>query len=335
MMGKKVSMKDIADKVGVSTALVSYVLNGLEKEKRIKPEIVEKVKKTIKEMNYKPNQIARSLRKGSTNTIGLIVADIANPFFGQLARIIEDEANRYNFTVIFGSSDEDHSKLKSLVNSLIYRQVDGFIIIPSEGCNEQIRFLIQQEIPVVLLDRYLPEIPTNFVVIDNYMATYKSVNCFISKGYNKIALFAYKSNMIHMRERIRGYTEAMKYNNLEKEIIIKEITHNNVRHEVEKAIENIIKQKDANALIFATNTLTLSGLYALKNFNINIPKEMAIIGFDGHEVYDFIDPPLTYIQQPLQEMGKESVKILIEEIKGSKKTVHVELKHQLIERSSC
>ena len=106
-MPKRTSLKDIAAKVGVSTALVSYVMNGQEKEKRVGSEIVEKIREAAIELNYKPNQIASSLRKGSTNTIGLIVADIANPFFGQLARIIEDEASKYNYIVIFGSSDEN------------------------------------------------------------------------------------------------------------------------------------------------------------------------------------------------------------------------------------
>ena len=108
-MQRRVSMKDIADKVGVSIALVSYVLNGQEKEKRVGAEVVKKIREAAKELNYQPNQIARSLRTKTTKTIGLVVADIANPFFGQLARIIENEANNFGYTVIFGSSDEDES----------------------------------------------------------------------------------------------------------------------------------------------------------------------------------------------------------------------------------
>lgn len=333
-MAKKVSMRDIAEKVGVSTALVSYVLNGLEKEKRVGPEVVKKILAAAKELKYKPNQIARSLRRGSTNTIGLIVADISNPFFGQLARVIEDEAAKIGYTVIFGSSDEDCYKSGTLIDTLINRQVDGIILTPSEGCKEQIKEIVANGLPVVLIDRYFPEISTNYVVLDNYMATYNAVKCFVSKGYFKIKMIAYDSLLIHMKERIRGYIDAMTDNGLEKETLVKKVRFSHSKSDTEKFMNELISSKEMDALLFATNTLSLNGLYIIRKQNIKVPDELAVIGFDGHEVFDFFQSPLTYIQQPLEEMGKESVKVLIEQIKGSKKTVHVELKHQLITRSS-
>lgn len=334
-MAKKVSMKDIANKVGVSTALVSYVLNGLEKEKRVGPEVVKRIHQAAKDLKYKPNQIARSLRKGSTNTIGLIVADISNPFFGLLARVIEDEAAKSGYTVVFGSSDENSKKSAILIDTLLNRQVDGFIITPSEGSTEQIKSLMLGDIPVVLIDRYLPDISTNRVVLDNYMATYSAVNCFISKGYKKVNLIAYKSLLVHMQERIRGYREAMEAHGLANEIVVKEIRYNHAKSEIERVMEDLLTEKKMDALLFATNALSISGLYAIRRHNIKVPEELAVIGFDGHEVFDFFQPPLTYIQQPIEEMGKESVKILLEQIKGSRKKVQIELTHQLVERASC
>jgi LacI family transcriptional regulator len=334
-MAKKVSLKDIAEKVGVSTALVSYVMNGLEKEKRVGKEIVEKINQAAKELHYQPNQIARSLRRGTTNTIGLIVADISNPFFGQLARVIEDEAAKYGYTVVFGSSDESCMKSASLMETLVNRQVDGFIITPTEGCADHINSLIQKEIPLVLMDRFFPELPVNHVVLNNYMATYSAVNHFISKGYRNISMIAYNSSLIHMQERIRGFKDAMKENGLEKDATVKEIRYTHIKYDMEQIIESIVKEKKIHALLFATNALSINGLYAIKKYDIKIPEELGVIGFDGHEAFDFFQPPLTYIEQPLEEMGKESVKILLEQIKGSKKTVHVVLKHKLIERASC
>jgi len=334
-MAKKVSLKDIAEKVGVSTALVSYVINGLEKEKRVGKEIVEKIKQTAKELNYQPNQIARSLRRGTTQTIGLIVADISNPFFGQLARVIEDEAAKYNYTVVFGSSDESCIKSASLMETLVNRQVDGLIITPTEGCADRINSLIQKEMPLVLMDRFFPELQANHVVLNNYMATYSAVNHFLSKGYRNISMIAYNSSLIHMQERIRGFKEAMKDNGLEEEATVKEIRYNHIKYDMEQIIEDIVKEKKTNALLFATNALSINGLYAVRKYNIKIPEELAIIGFDGHEAFDFFQPPLTYIEQPLEEMGKESVRILLEQINGSKKTVNVVLKHKLNERASC
>ena len=159
-MKKKVSQKDIAQKVGVSTALVSYVLNNL-KEGRISKVVAQKIRETAKELNYRTNQIAKSLKINKTFTIGLIVADISNPFFSSLARIIEDEADKKNYTVIFGSSDENAQKSWKLINALVDRQVDGFIIAPAENTESNLTYLKDHDIPFVLIDRYFPGLETN------------------------------------------------------------------------------------------------------------------------------------------------------------------------------
>ncbi|MGE5428377.1 MAG: LacI family DNA-binding transcriptional regulator [Methylococcaceae bacterium] len=335
-MSKRVSLKDIATKVGVSTALVSYVMNGLEKEKRVGPDIVKKIRVVARELNYKPNQIARSLRKGSTNSIGLIVADIANPFFSQMARIIEDEAARNHYTVIIGSSDENCSKSASLIETFLDRQVDGFILVPSEGCRDQIEGLVKREVPVVLVDRFIPELNTNYIVLHNFMATYEAVTHFLSKGYNRIAMVAYQSSLIHMQERVNGYRQAMIDNQLEENIQIKELSYNHVKEDMQKAMEEMLTgDQKPNALLFATSILSVTGLYAIRNCNLKVPDDIAVIGFDGNEVYDFFYSPLTYIEQPLEDMGKEAVRVLLNQIKGSTKKEQIMLKHQLIQRESC
>lgn len=333
MREKKVSLKDIAKEVGVSTALVSYVLNGLAKEKRVGKEVVDKINKAARELNYQPNQIARSLRKGSTNTLGLIVADISNPFFAQLARVIEDEAAKNNYTVVFGSSDENCKKSESLIDTLLNRQVDGLIVAPTEGCTEHIISLAKREVPIVLFDRYLPEISTSHVVLNNYQSTYSAVEHFLLKGFTKIKLVAYKSAMIHMQERIRGYREAMQNHGIAKDSVVKEVRYNHIKNDMEKIFNEI--ESDTDAVLFATNALSLEGLYAIRKKNLRVPEDIGVIGFDGHEAFDFFNPALTYIKQPLDEMGKESVRILIEQIKGSRKIVQVVLKSELIVRESC
>src|SRR3546814_206261 len=143
---KKVSLKDIAQRAGVSTALASYVLNGKEKEHRVGKEIAAEIKKIASELNYQPNYVAKSLRSGKTQTIGLIIADISNPFFANIARIVEDEARNKGYTVIIGSSDENADKSWTLLNVLINRQVDGFIIVSSENSENQILYLKEKNI---------------------------------------------------------------------------------------------------------------------------------------------------------------------------------------------
>ena len=150
-MTKKVSLKDVARHVGVSTALVSYVINHKEKEARVGSEMVLKIRKAVTELNYQPNLIAKSLKSGKTNTIGLIVADISNPFFSNISRIIEDEARKEGYIVIIGSSDEDAEKSQDLINVFFNRQVDAFIIAPAENTEFQIIELQKKNIPVVII----------------------------------------------------------------------------------------------------------------------------------------------------------------------------------------
>ncbi len=335
-MGKKVSLKDIAEKLGVSTAIVSYVLNGQEKEKRVGAELVKQIRETVDEMDYRPNQIARSLRKGSTETIGLIVADIANPFFGAMARVVEDEVSNLGYNLIIGSSDEDSNKLKKLTDTLCNRQVDGFIIVPPEGADKCISELLEKEVPVVLTDRYFPGQNANHVVLDNYSATFEVTSYLVNKGYKQIAMVAYKSSLIHMEERIRGYREAMAGKGLINEIVIETVDYENSDKDVEKALQKLLSgTSSARALIFATNSLTVSGLYYLKDSGLFVPGDVALVGFDGSEAFDFFYSPLTYISQPIDEMAKESVRVLIDQINSPGKIVQVKLKHQFVIRQSC
>lgn len=333
---KRISLKDIATAVGVSTALVSYVMNGQEKEKRVGADVVVRIKKAAKELNYKPNQIARSLRKGSTKTIGLIVTDIANPFFGNLTRVIEDEASKFGYTVIFGSSDEDVKKSAILIDTLSDRQVDGFIIVPAENSEEQIKILHENKVPLILVDRFFPHIDTNYVALDNFAASYDAVNRMVIKGRTRIGMIAYPSSLIHMQERIRGYEEAMKINNISENIRIAEVRYGSVQTDVEEILHQFLQGSNkVDALFVATNAITIAILYSLNKSNVKVPDDVAIIGFDGNEAFDFFYSPLTYVEQPIVDIGQKAVRLLIDQINGSTKIARVKLQHKLIIRQSC
>lgn len=330
---KRVSIKDIAEKVGVSTALVSYVMNGLEKEKRVGAGVVERIREAARELNYSPNQIARSLRKGSTRTIGLIVTDIANPFFGNMARVIEDEAGKLGYTVIFGSSDEDSDKMRRLLDTLIYRQVDGFIIVPAENSENQIRNLLERHIPVVLVDRYFEEVETSYVVLDNFEASYFAVNRLIRKGYRRIGMVAYHSSLVHMKERVRGYEAAMTENGLEKNIRIGRVSYNAVKADSEVILADFMKGEDRiEALFMATNSISLSCLYYINRNGIRVPDELTLIGFDGNEAFDFFYYPLSFVEQPVADIGRKAVQILAAQMEGSTETTRIIVNNELIVR---
>ncbi len=207
-MEKKICLKDIAQKVGVSTALVSYVLNN-KKEGRIKKEVAQKIRDTAKALNYRTNQIARSLKMNKTFTIGLIVSNISNPFSSGLARIIEDQADKHKYTVIFGSSDENEQKFTKLVDTFLNRQVDGLIIAPPAGSEDQIHCIQQQNIPFILIDRYFPSIETSYVALDNYEAAFHATEHLIKGGAKRPAMISYESELFHLKDRISGYMGAL------------------------------------------------------------------------------------------------------------------------------
>jgi LacI family transcriptional regulator len=332
---KKISLKDIANRVGVSTALVSYVLNN-QKEGRINKEVAQKIRETAKQLNYRTNQVARSLKTNKTYTIGLIVADISNPFFSALARIIEDEADNNNYTVIFGSSDENSKKSEKLMETFLNRQVDGLIIAPPEKSQSQIQYLQEQDITFVLIDRYFPDIKTNWVAIDNYTAAYKAVKHFIDIGRKKIGMITFNSSIFTIEERTRGYLSAMKQNGIKfEEKWLKELNANNSRKCVEKAIHELLDGPDpVDALLFSTNQLAAWGLKHINSLSLTVPDDLAIISFDETEALDLFYSPITYIKQPLQEMGREATKILLDNFGKKSEPVQISLPAELIIRES-
>ena len=312
---KKIGLKDIASRAEVSIATVSYVLsNG--KNNRVSAKMAEKIKAIAKDLNYRPNQIAQSLKSGKTKTIGLIVADISNPFFSHIARIIEDVASQYDYTVIFGSSDERPEKTMRLLEFLADRQVDGFILAPTGGHTEQVSFLKERDIPFVLIDRHFPDLETDYVVIDNFKASYRAIERLIKTGNRRIGMIAYGTELYHMRERVRGYTEALKDYDIEREVDwLKIVDVTRIEEDVPPIIEKMFSGDNTiEALFFATNTLAIAGLKRLGSLNVKIPSDLRIVSFDEGEAFDFFYCPLTYLRQPLDAMGRNAVEILVEKI---------------------
>lgn len=334
-MGKKVSLKDIAKEVGVSTALVSYVLNNL-KQGRIRKEIAEKIKEVAQRMNYRPNQIAKSLKTSKTYTLGLIVADISNPFSSTLARIVEDEAEKFNYTVIFGSSDESEQKCAKVIDTLVNRQVDGLIISPPANTEQLMLGLQKQDIPFVLLDRYFPGVKTNYVALNNYAAACMATEHLIEQGCRRIAIVTYRTNLFHLQERKRGYLSSLKQHAMAaSKTLIREVDIVNNNAEIEKSVKELLNiQPRIDGLLFASNIIAAHGLKYINTLSLKVPADVAIVSFDETEALDLFYAPLTYIRQPLREMGAMATKILIENIASNNRITQVDMEAELIVRAS-
>jgi LacI family transcriptional regulator len=335
MPQKRTSLKDIAERVGVSIALVSYVLNN-QKEGRISKEITKKIKDAAIKLNYRTNEIARSLKTKKTFTIGLIVADISNPFSSNLARIIEDEAYKHQYTVIFGSSDENIHKFEKLMDTFLNRQVDGLIISPPAHSDAHILHLKKLGIPFVILDRYFPEIETNCVVLDNFSAAHQAVTHLVETGRKVIGMITYGSELFHLKERERGYLTGLKNGAVKfNKSWLKTVSITNNGQEIESSVQALLSlNSPVDAMLFGSNQIASAALRFINSSSIKVPQDLAVVSFDETDIFDFFYAPLTYIRQPLQEMGQIATSMLLSAIASKAKPQLVFLPGELVVRKS-
>ncbi|WP_264532396.1 LacI family DNA-binding transcriptional regulator [Flavobacterium sp. N502540] len=207
---KKITIKDIATEAQVSISTVSFVINGKGEKMGISPAVIKKVQEVAEKLNYRPSMIATSLRTGKTRSIGLIVEDISNQFFADLARVIEDEAKSIDYRVFYCSTGGDDERSEELIHSLLQANVDGFIVTPTQNLENSIDLLLKLKKPVVLIDRYFPGQRVSHVVMDNYEASNSAAKFLISKGRKNIAVVNNTSEMIQMKLREDGYRDALK-----------------------------------------------------------------------------------------------------------------------------
>lgn len=338
---KKVSISDIARKAGVSVSTVSFVMNDKAVKMRISREVTERVERIAREMGYRPNQLARGLRTGRTKTIGLIVENISNAFFASLAKTIEDEAKRYDYKVVYCSTDNDDEKARELIQMLSQRQVDGYIITPTINLAEDIRRLQEENKPVILIDRYFPEyadIPS--VLVDNYGGVCRGMEFLIERGYRKIALITIEVEMAHMKDRLNAYYDTLANNGIAvDDRLVKLIPYSS---DSEKALEDIVEflsgSKDGiDAIFFLTNYLGVLGIEALKKAGICIPGDMAVLCFDDNDIFRLYTPTISVIRQPIAEIGQKAMSALYERLKHSElhiENLSIKLPSELVPRES-
>lgn len=314
-MKKKLSIVDIANQLNISKTTVSFIMNGLAQEKRISDEVVEKVLKHVKEVGYKPNSLAKSLRTGKSNTIGLMVEDISNPFFANIARLIEDKAYENGFKLTYCSTDNKTDKTREMIQMFRERHVDGYIIAPPEGLEDDVSSLINEGFPVVLFDRYLPNVKTDYVVVDNFFSTYNATKHLINQGNrDKIAFISFTSSQTQLQQRMQGYKMAMNEHNLK--CYIKEIVYQPDTSLIIKPILSFLKKHPyLDAVLFGTNHLGTCGLRVIRELRLSIPNDLAVISFDDYEVFQLFQPPITAIAQPIDKIANEIISIMVEKLR--------------------
>lgn len=342
-MHKKASLKDIATKVGVSTALVSYVLNNQEEEKRVGKEIAAEIRKAAIALNYTPNQIARSLKTKKTNTIGIVVADIDYKYTSGVMKAIEAECQKLNYTVIYGSSGESADNFNRIVNVLVDRQVDGLILVPVEGSASVIERLNNQEMPLVLIDRILPDVQANIIAIDNAKTAYRATEQLTQTRHRRIGFLSYRSGLLNLTDRKNGYLAALRDAGIEADpALIKEISdrvgapEGSFTTQVWTAIDELLALRTpCDSIFFATDTLAVEGLRHINALHIPVPEKLGIVSFDGSEAFELFYCPITHGIQPLKEIGRVAVETLLDAMKHRKAKRRIVLDTEFSIGRSC
>lgn len=308
MAKKRITLGDIAKELKVSVGLVSLVLSGKAKENRIGEEMTKKVIAKAAEMGYRANVMARGLRTGKSGIIGIAVADIANPYFGKMARYIENEASKLGYQVMFGSSDEDADKLNSILNVFQSRQVDAMIVVPVENSESCLKN-INEHVPTVFIDRECEGLGEDVVCTDNFSGAVQLNNVLLKEGYRKIAAFVYNLKLSNNNERIRGYVESLNAHDKNSSPIVFEIDFQNVQKELKKALDKAIDM-GCDALFFANNSLGIQSLKILRSIDELLASELGMVSFDNPEAFQISNPTITCFEQPIEEMCKKAVSVV-------------------------
>ncbi|WP_188857575.1 LacI family DNA-binding transcriptional regulator [Oceanobacillus indicireducens] len=327
------TIKDLAKYLNISVSTVSRALNN---HHDVNQTTRENVLQAVEKLNYRPNSVARSLIHKKTYTIGLMVPDIADPFFSSIAVGVEQTLSNNGYQVIYGNTSRDSLKEKQFLESILDRKVDGVILTPNILDQESISTLEKLEIPRVLLRRRTPallDIP--FIDVDHYGGACKAINHLISKGHTNIGFLGMASDSFTSNERLRGYLDTMKKHQL-KVSARNQKTAGRTIESGSFAMEALYRESPDITAVFASNDLIgIGALEWLKMEQINVPEQMAVIGFDNLEMSELYSFQLTTIAQPRKQMGQLAAELLLRIINEEENKDSIILETNLIERKTC
>lgn len=331
-----VTLHDIALKSGISISTVSRILNKKSAKYRISKETEKTVLKTAKELNYRPNQLARGLRLKKTHTIGLIAPDIANPFFALIIKGVQTQAHQLGYSLVVCDTDEDLALEIEHVNLLYSKGVDGFIVMPVGQKFQHLQFLLDNGIPLVLVDRCSEELKTSTVVVDNFAGAFEAVDYLAKHGHRKIAIIQGLPDTFTSRGRLRGYLKALEVNGIpvdESLIVGNDFRRQNGYIEMKLLLQGMSRP---TAVFTTSDLISLGTLEAIREEGLSIPEDISIVTFDDIEPSSLFRCPITAVAQPKRTIGEMAVKLLTDRIKnpGRHEVKNVVLKPELVIRES-
>lgn len=312
-MSEKISMKDVAKKAGVSVSTVSRVLNNGE---YITEKTRKKVEEAVKKLNYRPNVIARGLRTKKTNSVGLILPDITNEFFGKLAKSIENVLNKNGINLLLCNSNEDARTERKYIEALLDKSVDGLIFI-SSGFDENME-LFPENMPIVVIDRKpKTDKKIHFISSENEEGGYIATKHLIENGCKKIIMLKDKKLVSPMNARLKGYIRALKDYNLEYDsdfVIESKVDLEEIHEKILKIHNNL----DFDGIFAGADRLAIGAIKTLTKLGYKIPEQIQIVGFDNIPFSEYYNPSITTVAQQIEKIGEKSSELLIELINGEK-----------------
>lgn len=331
---RRLTLKDVAEIAGVSPSTVSRVLSG---SPLVNEETRKKVLKVVQELNYQPNVVARALKKRESNTIGLLVPDIVNPYFAEIARGVEDIAHQNGYSVVLCNYDASTEKERKYLQVLLQRQIDGLIYAGSGLVGDSIVNLVQAGIPTVLLDRDTSEIlDVDTVCIDDERAAQLAVDHLIALGHRDIALLSGPEHLNSSKGRLAGYKLSLARNAIDfkPELVASGPFTMEAGFEL---VTRLVESKVQFTAVFAmSDMMAIGAIKALQRRRLRVPEDIAVVGFDNIKISGLITPELTTVAQPIYQLGSTAFTILKERLEARHhRRRRVVLETCLVVRDSC
>ncbi len=325
------SIKDVAIKSGVSVATVSHVINNT---RFVADSTREKILAAMEELKYVPNSMARSLRTNKTKTVALLIPDISNFFFTEVAEAIESVLSEKGYSLFLCNTGENISLEKKQMMLMSSQLVSGIIIAPTSRDFDYRSMYADVNYPMVFIDRKTNKLQADVVAVDGRTATYNAVSNLISKGHKRIGYVAGRDGLSTTDERLLGYLEAIEQNGIpiDEKLIKRGDSKNGSGYQL---TEELLKT-DATAIFVSNNLMAVGAIKCLSNEKISIPERMAIIGFDDYNWSTITNPPLSTIKQPVAKLGAMAAELVLKRIENPEGPyIEYNLPAEFILRKSC
>lgn len=332
----KVSLKSVAAAAGISPATASRVLSGQSKRFRIPPATEQAVVEAAAKLGYSPSKRFFRPEGLRTKTIGLVVPDVSHFHLAQLTRTVVERAAHVGFSVLACDSLENSGKEEQLVDQLVHRDVDGLLLLPVGRDWQHIREITKRRLPVVLMDRLLPDLACHCVGVDNYQAAFRATDYLIGCGHRRIACIQRLPHAWINEERVRGYRDAHKAHGLEVDETLL-MGEQFGRHNGYLEVKRLLEMSPRPTAIFALSHLvTIEALNALRDHRIAVPDEMSLLGFDDLPYVEHFACPITVMRQPIHEMARMALDLLLSQIEraSAARPMLVQLPCELVPRQS-